>query len=256
MKIAAFSPASFHDFNPSFNRSHAAWQDPSGEFRLLHDLNPLRIRFVLDQIASPTSQNENAPHKLLAGLHITDLGCGGGLLTEPLSRLGAHVIGVDSAENPLDGARLSAQAQNLNIIYKCADLRDFLACSRAFSDLQGSQDLVTAMEVAEHLDDPIILFKLAAFLLRPGGLFILSTLNRTTRSFGLGIVFAEYIARWVPRGTHAWSSFLTPSEISWMGDFTGFSASTFKGLTFRPLEGIWTLSDDLSVNYITALRNE
>ncbi|HEX6001115.1 MAG TPA: bifunctional 2-polyprenyl-6-hydroxyphenol methylase/3-demethylubiquinol 3-O-methyltransferase UbiG [Hyphomicrobiaceae bacterium] len=183
--------------------------------------------------------------KPLAGLAILDIGCGGGLVCEPLARLGASVIGIDPAEESIEAARRHAEGQGLAIDYRVARVEDLAAEGRTF-------DAISCLEVIEHVPDPAAFLKTCASLVRPGGLMLLSTLNRTIKAYLLAVVGAEYVLRWLPVGTHQWERFVTPDELARYLEAAGLSTPTIRGLVYNPLKDTWSLADDTDVNYFAA----
>ncbi len=220
------------------------WWDPHGKFRPLHDLNPVRLTFIRDSLCAHFGLDSSAPRSF-EGLTIADIGCGGGLLCEPMFRLGARVTGLDPASESIEAARIHAQAQGLDITYR-ADLAETLIEEGALFDA------VFAMEVVEHVPDVPEFAKVAASLVRPGGLMLLSTINRTVKSYALAIVGAEFVMRWLPIGTHRWDRFVTPEELASACQEAGLVESGRKGMVFNPLAGSWNLSRDTDVNYLMA----
>ncbi|MDA7947890.1 MAG: bifunctional 2-polyprenyl-6-hydroxyphenol methylase/3-demethylubiquinol 3-O-methyltransferase UbiG [Hyphomicrobiaceae bacterium] len=218
------------------------WWDPNGKFRPLHALNPARLTFVRDQICTHFDL-DSRDLKPFEGLKIIDIGCGGGLLCEPLSRLGAAVTGIDPAEDSINAARAHAEAQGLKIGYRADRVENLVADGERF-------DAVLALEVVEHVPDVPAFLGVAADLVRPGGLMLLSTINRTLKSYALAIVGAEFILRWLPVGTHRWDRFVTPAELSDACSQADLQEVSRKGLVFDPLEGSWRLSSDTDVNYL------
>jgi len=228
-----------------FEAMAAEWWDPEGKFRPLHMLNPCRLDYITGQISAHFARAPRAAG-WLAGLRILDIGCGGGLLCEPMARLGADVVGVDAAERNIPVARLHAERAGLAIDYRHGTAEGLAAAGERF-------DVVLNMEVVEHVPDPAAYLAACAGLLRPGGLMITSTINRTARSFALAIVGAEYVLRWLPRGTHDWRRFITPQELGAMLQAAGLGPVDRKGFVFDPLRWSWTISDrDLAVNYVIA----
>jgi 2-polyprenyl-6-hydroxyphenyl methylase/3-demethylubiquinone-9 3-methyltransferase len=215
-----------------FEKMAEDWWNPDGPFKPLHALNPLRIQFIRDQLIQHFQRGDPLKPTPLRGLTILDIGCGGGLLCEPMTRLGAMVTGVDAADRNIDIARTHAQRMELSIDYRCAAAEDLAAEGLAF-------DVVLNMEVV-----------------RPGGLMIVATLNRTAKSYALAIVGAEYIMRWLPVGTHDWLKFVRPSELARSLRTANMKIETLTGLTYNPLKETWSLNErDLDVNYIaTAIR--
>ena len=228
-----------------FEAMAADWWDPHGKFRPLHMLNPCRLDYIVDQIAAEFARDPKAPRPF-AGLRLLDIGCGGGLLAEPMARLGAEVVGVDAAAGNIPVARLHAEQSGLAIDYRVGTAEALAEAGEAF-------DVVLAMEVIEHVADPPAFLAACRGLLRPGGLLICSTINRNPKSFLLAIVGAEHVLRWLPKGTHDWRKLITPSELEALQRGAGLAPVDAKGFVFDPLDWSWRLSDrDLSVNYVTA----
>jgi 2-polyprenyl-6-hydroxyphenyl methylase/3-demethylubiquinone-9 3-methyltransferase len=228
-----------------FEAMAAEWWDPAGKFKPLHMLNPCRLDYITTQIAGQFDRDlsSRAP---FAGLRLLDIGCGGGLLSEPMARLGADVIGADAAERNLPVARIHAQQSGLDIDYRHTTAEAMAGDGEAF-------DVVLNMEVVEHVADPQEFLTVCRKLLKPGGLHICSTINRNPKSFAAAIIGAEYIMRWLPRGTHDWAKFITPDELRALLQKAGFDPVDAKGFVFNPISWQWRLSDrDLSVNYVTA----
>jgi 2-polyprenyl-6-hydroxyphenyl methylase/3-demethylubiquinone-9 3-methyltransferase len=228
-----------------FTAMAAEWWNPDGKFKPLHMLNPCRLGYVVDQI---TAQYGRDPHDLgsMAGLRILDIGCGGGLLSEPMARLGAKVVGVDAAERNIPVARIHAAQSGLDIDYRHGTAEQLAEAGETF-------DVVLNMEVVEHVADPQSYLDACASLLKPGGMMICSTLNRNPKSWLLAIAGAEMVMRWLPRGTHDWSRFITPAELKSMLTIAGLDQVDAKGFVFNPLLWSWSVSPrDLSVNYVTA----
>ena len=220
------------------------WWDPHGKFRPLHELNPVRLAFIRDCLCGHFGRDATAPRPL-EGLGIADIGCGGGLLCEPMARLGATVTGLDPVPESIEAARIHALAQGLDIDYR-ADRAETLR-------EEGTRfDAVLALEVVEHVPDVPEFAKIAASLVRPGGLMLLSTINRTLKSYALAIVGAEYLLRWLPVGTHRWDRFVTPDELTSACKGAGLEETGRKGMVFNPIAGTWSLSRDTDVNYLMA----
>ena len=228
-----------------FEAMAAEWWDLNGKFKPLHMLNPCRLDYITSQIAGEFDRDltGSAP---FAGLRILDIGCGGGLLSEPMARLGAEVVGADAAAGNIPVAQIHAQQSGLEIDYRHTTAEDMADAGEKF-------DVVLNMEVVEHVASPIDYLIACRTLLKPGGLHICSTLNRNPKSFMMAIVGAEHVMRWLPKGTHEWSKFITPDELYALIAQAGLSPVDRKGFVFNPLSWRWSISDtDLSVNYVTA----
>ncbi|MCA8881497.1 MAG: bifunctional 2-polyprenyl-6-hydroxyphenol methylase/3-demethylubiquinol 3-O-methyltransferase UbiG [Rhodobacteraceae bacterium] len=231
-----------------FEAMAAEWWDPNGKFRPLHMLQPCRLDYVTRQIAAEFDRDLTA-ERPFSGLRLIDIGCGGGLLSEPMARLGAVVTGVDAAARNIPVAEVHARQSGLDIDYRHATAEDLAAGDERF-------DVVLAMEVIEHVADPAAFMATCRTLLKSGGLILLSTLNRNPKSFVMGIVGAEYVMRWLPRGTHDWRRFITPDELFEMIVAAGLEPLDRKGFVFNPLRWEFAISErDLSVNYAAAARN-
>lgn len=228
-----------------FEAMAAEWWDPNGKFKPLHMLNPCRLDYITRQIAGEFDR-DLTQEKPFAGLKILDIGCGGGLLSEPMARLGASVIGADAAARNIPVAKVHAEQSGLEIDYRHTTAEDLAAEGYKF-------DVVLNMEVVEHVADPALYLSACHALLRDGGLHICSTINRNPKSFMMAIVGAEYVMRWLPKGTHEWHKFITPDELFNLLRGAGLDPVDRKGFVFNPVSWSWSLSDrDLSVNYVTA----
>lgn len=228
-----------------FEAMAAEWWDPNGKFRPLHMLNPCRLDYITSQIAGEFERDLTQPNPF-AGLRLLDIGCGGGLLSEPMARLGADVVGADAAERNLPVARIHAEQSGLDIDYRHTTAEAMAAAGERF-------DIVLNMEVVEHVADPPAYLAACHDLLKPGGLHICSTINRNPKSYAMAIFGAEVVMRWLPRGTHDWSKFITPDELFALLKDAGLEPVDRKGFVFNPLSWSWSLSArDLSVNYVTA----
>ncbi|MEM9970734.1 MAG: bifunctional 2-polyprenyl-6-hydroxyphenol methylase/3-demethylubiquinol 3-O-methyltransferase UbiG [Pseudomonadota bacterium] len=227
-----------------FQAMAAEWWDPKGKFKPLHMLNPCRLDYITSQIAAEFDRDlsDNAPFD---GLRILDIGCGGGLLSEPMARLGADVVGADAAERNIPVAQVHAEEQGLSIDYRHTTAEDMAAAGEQF-------DVVLNMEVVEHVADPLAYLTACRKLLKPGGLMTCSTINRNSKSFVMAIVGAEYVMRWLPKGTHEWSKFITPDELFDLLRQAGLDPVDRRGFVFNFVNWTWSLSHrDLSVNYVT-----
>ena len=224
----------------------AEWWDTNGKFKPLHMLNPCRLDYITQQIAMEFDRDLTQPEPF-KGLRLLDIGCGGGLLSEPMTRLGATVVGVDAAERNIPVAQLHAEQSGLEIDYRCTTAEDLAA-----SD-EPRFDVVLNMEVVEHVADPLAYLTACQQLMKSGGLMICSTLNRNPKSFVMGIIGAEYVMRWLPKGTHDWRKFITPDELFQLIEQSGLTPVDRKGFQFNPVTWKWRISaKDLSVNYVTA----
>lgn len=230
-----------------FEAMAAEWWNPNGKFKPLHMLNPCRLDYITSQVAAEFDRDLRAPRPF-ASLRILDIGCGGGLLSEPMARLGAEVIGADAAARNIPVARIHAEQSGLEIDYRHCSAEDLVTQGERF-------DVVLNMEVVEHVADPLAYLTACHDLLKPGGLMICSTLNRNAKSFAMAIVGAEWVMRWLPKGTHDWSKFITPDELYDLLRKSGLETLDRKGMVFNPVSWSWSLSArDLSVNYVTASR--
>ena len=232
-----------------FSAMAEAWWDPAGKFRPLHRLNPVRLAYIRDRAAARFGR-EPLALRPLAGLSLLDIGCGGGLLAEPLARLGARVTGIDAAAASIAAAHAHAAESELEIDYR-------VSTAEALAGTGASFDIVLAMEIIEHVGDVAGFMAAAARLVAPGGLLILSTLNRTAKSFALAIVGAEYLLRWLPPGTHDWRRFLRPSEIAGALRPHGLALTEVIGVAYSPLTDKWRLAaGDLDVNYMMCFERD
>lgn len=228
-----------------FQAMAAEWWDPNGKFKPLHMLNPCRLDYITRQIAAEFNR-DLASENPFEGLTLLDIGCGGGLLSEPMARLGATVVGADAAERNIPVAQVHAEQSGLEIDYRHTT-------AEAIAEAGEQFDIVLNMEVVEHVADPQDFITVCRQLVKPGGLMICSTLNRNAKSFAMGIIGAEWIMRWLPKGTHEWHKFITPDELFGMLETAGLTPVDRKGFVFNPLGWSWSISDrDLSVNYVTA----
>jgi 2-polyprenyl-6-hydroxyphenyl methylase/3-demethylubiquinone-9 3-methyltransferase len=225
-----------------FSRLAETWWDPHGGMAMLHKFNPVRLAYVRDAACRRFGRD---PRRLrsLDGIRILDIGCGGGILCEPLARLGAAMVGVDPSAANIEAARRHAAAGALAIDYRASTADALAAAGERF-------DLVLAMEVVEHVPDVGRFVRCCADMVNPGGVMIAATLNRTLKSFALAIVGAEYVLRWLPRGTHQWERFVTPDELEIAFEKAGLRVAGRAGVVYRPLADRWQLSSDTDVNYM------
>ena len=228
-----------------FEAMAAEWWDENGKFKPLHMLNPCRLDYITAQIAGEFDRDLTKP-AAFAGLRILDIGCGGGLLSEPMARLGADVVGADAAARNIPVARIHAEQSGLRIDYRHTT-------AEALAEEGEQFDVVLNMEVVEHVASPIDYLVACRKLLKPGGLHVCCTINRNPKSYMMAIIGAEHIMRWLPKGTHEWSKFITPDELYALLRDAGLDPVDRKWFVFNPVTWSWRLSDrDLSVNYVTA----
>lgn len=228
-----------------FEAMAAEWWDPNGKFKPLHMLNPCRLDYITSQIAAEFDRDMAKPLPF-KGLRLLDIGCGGGLLSEPMARLGADVVGADAAARNIPVAQVHAAQSGLTIDYRHTTAEAIAASGEKF-------DVVLNMEVVEHVSDPQAYLTACQELLVPGGLMICSTLNRNAKSYLMAIIGAEHVMRWLPKGTHDWKKFITPDELFDLIRKAGLDPVDRKGMVFNPVSWSWSLSArDLSVNYVTA----
>ena len=227
-----------------FARLASEWWNPKGKFRALHQIGPARLTFLRDEMMRQFAMPKGGLRPL-AGLRLLDVGCGGGLICEPLTRLGAGVTGLDPAPENIAAARQHAAGQGLAIDYRAGRIEELTAEGAAF-------DVVVCLEVVEHVPDVVAFLATCGGLVRPGGLLLLSTINRTVKAYLLAIVGAEYVLRWLPVGTHQWERFVTPDELARHVRAAGFGAPVFKGLVYSPIADSWSLGTDTDVNYLAS----
>lgn len=225
-----------------FSAMAEEWWDPKGKFRPLHKFNPVRLGYVRDKAISHFGRDGH-DRRPLEGLRFLDIGCGGGLLSEPMARLGASVVGIDPAERNVRIAELHAAQSGLKIDYRATTAEELAAAGEEF-------DVVLNMEVVEHVDNVPLYMKSCASLVKPGGLMVVATINRTPRAFALAIVGAEYVLGWLPRGTHDYRKFLTPEEITALISRNGMRVVDRTGVVYNPLADEWRESRDMGVNYM------
>ena len=225
-----------------FSRHAAYWWNPRGPMAALHKFNPVRLAYIRDQAAACFGRD---PKKLdcLKELRLLDIGCGGGILSEPLARLGAQMVGADPSEKNIAAAQAHASESGVAVDYRATTAEALSAAGERF-------DVVLAMEVVEHVADVDAFVETCAAMVKPGGLMIAATLNRTLKSFALAIVGAEYVLRWLPRGTHQWDKFVKPEELESAIERNGLQVIGERGVIYNPLADRWQLSSDMDVNYM------
>ncbi len=225
------------------------WWDPTGKFKPLHKFNPVRIAYIRDRLCARFGRDAEADRPL-QGLSLVDIGCGGGLLCEPMARLGATVTGIDATERSVHIAAAHAAQMGLDIDYRFLTAEALLATGERF-------DAVLNMEVVEHVADVRVFLEASAGLVKPGGLMVCATLNRTAKAFALAIVGAEYVMRWLPRGTHDWRKFVKPSELAGYLGGGGLTVQEMTGVTYNPVSDAWRLNPrDLDVNYMVVAARD
>jgi 2-polyprenyl-6-hydroxyphenyl methylase/3-demethylubiquinone-9 3-methyltransferase len=220
-----------------------SWWDPEGKFKPLHRFNPTRLAFIRDRVIAHFGRSGDDPRPL-ERLRLLDIGCGGGLVSEPMARLGAAVTGIDAAERNVGVARRHAELSGLAIDYRHAAAEELAQAGERF-------DVVLCLEVVEHVADVPAFLEACSALVRPGGCMVLATINRTPQAFALAIVGAEYVLGWLPRGTHRWRKFVRPSELAAALRPHGIDVTELVGVGYNPLSDRWTLTRDLSVNYMS-----
>jgi 2-polyprenyl-6-hydroxyphenyl methylase/3-demethylubiquinone-9 3-methyltransferase len=225
-----------------FSALAETWWDPRGKMAVLHKFNPVRLAYVRDA-ACRRFERDAKQLDCLKGLRILDIGCGGGILSEPLARLGARMVGADPAEKNIAVAKLHAEQSGLAVDYRATT-------AEALADAGERFDIVLAMEVVEHVADVTLFVTRCAEMVKPGGLMIAATINRTLKSFALAIVGAEYVLRWLPRGTHSWDKFVTPDELEIAMERAGLRTTDERGVIYNLLADRWELSTDTDVNYM------
>jgi 2-polyprenyl-6-hydroxyphenyl methylase/3-demethylubiquinone-9 3-methyltransferase len=231
-----------------FSKIADEWWDPFGKFAPLHKFNPVRLAYIRDAVCAHFGRDRRAPAPL-AGLRLLDIGCGGGLVAEPMRRLGADVTAIDAAERNIKTAIVHAKDAGLDIDYRTATVEDLTA------EREPSFDIVLNLEVVEHVADPETFLRLSSSLVRPGGLMIVATINRTLKALALAKVGAEYLLRWLPRGTHDPAKFLKPQELAAALSAAGMTVTTAAGVAYNPLMDMWKIVDNTDVNYLmTAIR--
>ena len=227
-----------------FSKIAAEWWDPNGKFKPLHKFNPIRIKYIKDNIIKKF--NLNSSNKPLKTINILDIGCGGGLLSEPMSRLGASVVGIDASKKNIEVAKFHAKKNKLKINYICA--------SPEILKIQKKFDVILGMEIVEHVEDINFFIKKSSELLKKNGLMFIATLNKTLKSYMFAIVGAEYILKWLPIGTHDWNKFIKPDELIKITKINNLKLEKLDGMNFDLLTNEWNLSSNNSVNYIAKFK--
>jgi 2-polyprenyl-6-hydroxyphenyl methylase/3-demethylubiquinone-9 3-methyltransferase len=225
-----------------FSRMAAEWWDPKGKFKPLHKFNPVRLAVLKREISARFGRDPRAADSL-KGLRILDIGCGGGLVAEPLARLGATVVGIDPSATNVEVAALHAAQSGLSVDYRAATAEDLAAAGETF-------DVVLALEVVEHVTDVPAFLEIAAGMVKPGGLMAVATINRTLKALGLAIIGAEYVLRWLPRGTHSYDKLVRPEEVEGPLQDAGLTLLDRGGVVYDPLRDLWKESRDTDVNYM------
>lgn len=232
-----------------FSRMASEWWNPAGKFKPLHKFNPVRLRYIRETVIEHFGLDPSAA-KPFAGLRFLDIGCGGGLLCEPMARLGAEVVGADASETNIEVAKLHAAQSGLDIDYRAVPSEALEADGETF-------DVILNMEVVEHVADVDMYLKSCAAMVKPGGIMFVATINRTMKAYGLAIFGAEYVLRWLPRGTHQFEKLVRPVEIDRALEGTGMAVVRRSGVSYNPLGDEWRLSQDMDVNYmVVAARPE
>ena len=227
-----------------FSKIADEWWNPNGKFKPLHKFNPIRIKYIKDNIIKKF--NLNSSNKPLKTINILDVGCGGGLLSEPMSRLGANVVGIDASKKNIEVAKFHAKKNKLKINYMCA--------SPEILKIQKKFDVILGMEIVEHVEDINFFIKKSSELLKKNGLMFIATLNKTLKSYMFAIVGAEYILRWLPIGTHDWNKFIKPDELIKITKINNLKLEKLDGMNFNLLTNEWNLSSNNSVNYIAKFK--
>jgi len=223
-----------------FSKIAEEWWDPDGKFKPLHNFNPIRISYIKENIIDTFNLKEK--NRVLSGIKILDIGCGGGLLSEPMSRLGAEVFGIDASNKNIEVAKIHARKNNLDIKYFCASPENF--------ETNTKFDVILNMEIVEHVEDVNFFLKSCSKLLKKNGIMFVATLNKTLKSYLFAIIGAEYILRWLPIGTHEWEKFIKPEKLIHMSKECNLNLNDLKGVKLDLIKNKWKLSSDKSVNYI------
>ena len=229
-----------------FSAMAAEWWNPQGKFRPLHKFNPVRLTYIRDHVATHFCRDPKS-HKPLAGLRLLDIGCGGGLLCEPMARMGADVLGADASRTNIEVASIHAEQSGLNVRYEAVTSEELAARGERF-------DIVLNMEVVEHVSDVELFLTSCAEMVKPGGLMFVATINRTMKARALAIIGAEYVLRWLPRGTHQYEKLVRPEEIETPLSALGLNVIDRTGVFYNPLQDQWNLSRDMDVNYMMLME--
>ncbi len=227
-----------------FSKIATEWWNPEGKFKPLHKFNPIRIKYIKDNVIKNFKLNSTI--KPLKKINILDIGCGGGLLTEPMCRLGANVVGIDASQKNIDIAKFHAKKNGLKINYLCATPEN-LKIKKKF-------DVILNMEIVEHVENVNFFLKKSSELLKKNGLMFIATLNKTLKSYAFAIIGAEYVLRWLPIGTHDWDKFVKPEDLIKINKENNLKLEKLDGMKFNLLTEQWSLSSDNSVNYITKFK--
>lgn len=225
-----------------FSAMASEWWDPNGKFRPLHKFNPVRLTYIRDRVAEHFDRDPKSPQPL-AGLRFLDIGCGGGLLCEPIARMGAEIVGADASQTNIEIARIHAAKSGVAVDYRAETAENLAANGEMF-------DVVLNMEVVEHVADVDLFLSSCAQMVKPGGLMFIATINRTFKALTLAIVGAEYVLRWLPRGTHQYEKLVRPGEIEQPLAASGMTIADRTGVFYNPLSDSWNLSRDMDVNYM------
>jgi len=225
-----------------FSKMASEWWDPNGKFKPLHKFNPIRIKYIKENIISSFQLNKNT-NKPLEKINILDIGCGGGLLSEPMTRLGAKVTGIDASDKNIKIAKLHAKKNKLNINYLCSSPEKI--------KIKNKFDVILNMEIIEHVEDINFFIKSCSKLLKKNGIMFVATLNKTLKSYVFAIIGAEYVLRWLPIGTHDWEKFVKPNDLKEILNQNNFKLEKLDGMNFNLIKDEWSISKDTSINYIT-----
>ena len=225
-----------------FSKMASEWWDPNGKFKPLHKFNPIRIKYIKENIISSFQLNKNT-NKPLEKINILDIGCGGGLLSEPMTRLGAKVTGIDASDKNIKIAKLHAKKNKLNINYLCSSPEKI--------KIKNKFDVILNMEIIEHVEDINFFIKSCSKLLKKNGIMFVATLNKTLKSYVFAIIGAEYILRWLPIGTHDWEKFVKPNDLKEILNQNNFKLEKLDGMNFNLIKDEWSISKDTSINYIS-----